>query len=145
VKSVLREREDYQRLILERLNEDNGYVIRDATHYGQKFAMDTELLFSFLESTQPDIMEKLRRFYQETTEQIIINHINNEINKENRSLLDVLKNGVDFDSGAGGLSQEPPGSPRFSKKSVTFAKSASLPIAVLTRLTKRQAITIPLP
>jgi len=84
MKSVLREREDYQRLILERLNEDNGYAIRHATNYDQKYAMDTELLFSFLESTQPDTMEKLRRFYQEATEQTIINHINNEINKENR-------------------------------------------------------------
>ncbi|WP_249660873.1 type I restriction endonuclease subunit R [Lysinibacillus fusiformis] len=96
----LREKEDYQQLILERLNEDNGYLIRPADKYSSRLAMDTEVLLQFLENTQPDVMERLRKFYKNKTEQTIINFINQEINKSSRSLLDVLKNGVEFDNGA---------------------------------------------
>ncbi len=57
------------------------------------------MLFSFLEDTQPDKMEKLRKFYGDRTEKTIINYINQEINKKGRSLVDVFKNGVEFDNG----------------------------------------------
>ena len=60
----LREKEDYQKLILERLHEDNGYIIRPATAYNPAYAMDTEMLFTFLENTQPKTMEK----HEESTE-----------------------------------------------------------------------------
>ena len=49
----LREKEDFQRLILEHLRDDNAYQIRNAkTDFNPGLAMDTELLFSFLRSTQ---------------------------------------------------------------------------------------------
>ncbi|KSU64627.1 restriction endonuclease [[Bacillus] enclensis] len=96
----LREKEDYQQLILERLKEDNGYLIRPAVKYNPRLAIDTEVLLQFLENTQPDVMERLRKFYKNKTEQTIINFINQEINKSSRSLIDVLKNGVEFDNGA---------------------------------------------
>lgn len=64
----LREKEDFQKLILERLHEDNGYIIRPATAYNPAYAMDTEMLFTFLENTQPKTMDKLRGIYGEKTE-----------------------------------------------------------------------------
>lgn len=95
----LREKEDYQKLILERLHEDNGFIIRDNGCFNAALAMDTELLLQFLRSTQKDQLEKLDRFYQDKTDEIIINTINNQINKSTRGLIDVLKHGIEFDNG----------------------------------------------
>ena len=95
----LREKEDYQKLILEYLDKNNGYIVRDAEQFNAGFAMDIEMLFKFLENTQKNELEALRKLYGGQTEEIIINYLNNEINKEYRSLLDVLKNGIEFDTG----------------------------------------------
>ncbi|GMO41850.1 MAG: hypothetical protein Ta2F_17860 [Termitinemataceae bacterium] len=65
-KGQLRECEDFQQLIIEHLTIDNGYALRSCNqHYNTKYAMDTELLFSFFEATQPDVMEKLKKIYTE--------------------------------------------------------------------------------
>ena len=61
--------------------------------------MDVELLFSFLQATQPDALARLEKLYGGKTRQTILNYINNEVNKKSRSLLDVLKHGVEFDNG----------------------------------------------
>ena len=61
--------------------------------------MDTKMLLEFLESTQADTMEGLRAIYKDRTEETIINYINAEINKPSRGLIDVIKHGVEFDSG----------------------------------------------
>ena len=96
----LQEKKDYQKLILERLDKDNGFRIRPNTAYHAGFAMDTELLLEFLEDTQHETMEQLRRMYKERTNETVINHFNAEINRESRSLIDVIKHGVEFDNGA---------------------------------------------
>lgn len=96
----LREKEDFQQLIIERLHEDNDFVVRTADKFHPGLAMDTEILFAFLEDTQADTMEKLRKIYKERTEDTILNYINAEINKESRGLIDVIKHGVEFDNGA---------------------------------------------
>ena len=95
----LKEREDYQQLILERLRDDNGYRIRPAEKFSPGLAMDTEMLWEFLESTQGDVLTELRSIYKENTRETVVNYINAEINKESRGLIDVLKHGVEFDSG----------------------------------------------
>lgn len=96
----LKEKEDYQKLILERLKDDNEFRIRSNTEYKPGLAMDTGLLLEFLEDTQHDTMEQLRRMYKDRTEETIINYINSEINKDSRGLIDVIKHGVEFDNGA---------------------------------------------
>ena len=96
----LTEKADYQHLILEELRDNNGYVIRNAqTDWSAEFAMDTGMLFKFLTDTQPEQMDRLRKFYGDKTEKTVINYINREITKSSRSLIDVLKNGVEFDNG----------------------------------------------
>lgn len=95
----LREKEDYQQYILEMLNKENGYKIRPATAFEAGYGMDTSLLFEFLYATQEDSMVKLEKLYKDKTKQTVLNYINNEINKKTRSLLDVLKHGVEFDNG----------------------------------------------
>ena len=39
---------DYQKFLLERLEQDNGFVIRKASNYDRLFAVDREMLFQFL-------------------------------------------------------------------------------------------------
>lgn len=55
----LKERADYQAYILEMLREENGYQVRPSTAYDPGYGMDVELLFSFLQATQPDALARL--------------------------------------------------------------------------------------
>ena len=95
----LKEKTDYQAYILEMLRDENGYQVRSADAFESGYGMDTELLFAFLETTQKDALTQLEKLYKDKTRQTVLNYINNEINKKNRSLLDVLKHGVEFDNG----------------------------------------------
>lgn len=95
----LKEKTDYQAYILEMLRDENGYQVRPSDAFEPGYGMDTELLFSFLAATQQEARAKLEKLYKDKTRQTIVNYINNEINKKNRSLLDVLKHGVEFDNG----------------------------------------------
>lgn len=61
---ILSEKE-YQHFIMERLEQDNGYTIRKATSYDRFFAVDRELLFRFLNDTQPEEMAALRKIYKD--------------------------------------------------------------------------------
>ena len=47
--------------------------------FGQE---NMEVLLEFLEDTQHDEMERLRRMYKDRTNDTVINYINSEINKE---------------------------------------------------------------
>lgn len=96
----LKEKEDYQKLILDELHDNNGFRIHPNTAYKPGLAMDTDMLLEFLEDTQADTMEQLCRMYKERTNETIINYINSEINKDSRGLIDVMKHGVEFDNGA---------------------------------------------
>lgn len=87
---------DYQRFLLERLVQENGYVLRNAKDYDRLFAMDRETLFQFLNTTQPDTMDYLRKIYKDALEDTIVNFINAETTKARGSLIDVLKHGVEI-------------------------------------------------
>lgn len=62
--SILAEKE-YQKFLLERLEKDNGYVIHKASNFDRYFAVDREMLFKFLEDTQHETMEYLRKIYKQ--------------------------------------------------------------------------------
>ena len=95
----LKEKADYQAYILEMLRDENGYQVRPSDAFEPGYGMDTELLFTFLEATQKDALTRLEKLYKDKTRLTVLNYINNEINKKNRSMLDVLKHGVEFDNG----------------------------------------------
>lgn len=86
---------DYQKFIIQRLVE-NGYVVRDAANYDRRFAMDPDMLFKFLEETQPQKMAKVRNTLKENYHEGILNFLNLEICKSSRSLVDVLKHGIEI-------------------------------------------------
>ena len=93
--NILSEKE-YQKFIIERLKEDNGYIVRKASNYDRLFAADRELLFKFLNDTQAETMDKLRKIYKDDLEDTIINFINTETTKKRGCLLDVLKHGIEL-------------------------------------------------
>ena len=93
--SILTEKE-YQHFIMDRLSQDNGYVVRKATSYDRLFAMDRELLFQFLNDTQSDEMAALRKIYKADLEDTLVSFINAETTKARGSLLDVLKHGIEI-------------------------------------------------
>jgi type I restriction enzyme R subunit len=93
--SVLSEKE-YQHFIMRYLEQQNGYFIRDAKQYDRLHAIDRELLFKFLNDTQPDAMERLRRIYKGDLEDTIVGLINTEVTKSRGCLLNVLKHGIEI-------------------------------------------------
>ena len=93
--SIVSEKE-YQKFLLERLEKDNGYVIRKASNFDRYFAVDREMLFKFLEDTQHETMEYLRKIYKADLEETIVSFINAEATKARGSLLDVLKHGIEI-------------------------------------------------
>ena len=92
---------DYQKFIIQRLVE-NGYVVRQAgsrekeKDYDRRFAMDPDMLFKFLEETQPQKMAKVRNTLKENYREGFLNFLNLEICKSQRSLIDVLKKGIEI-------------------------------------------------
>lgn len=91
--NILSEKE-YQRYIMQILEKQNGYLIRPNAKFDRRFAMDNEMLFAFLNATQPKTMEALGKIYGDKTEDTIVNFLNAEITKQKSSLLSVLKHGV---------------------------------------------------
>lgn len=88
--------------ILQNMNFSRYYRNRGKFIYGfdpNIIPLSSHIFLEFLESTQHDTMEQLRRMYKERTEETVINYINAEINKESRGLIDVIKHGVEFDNG----------------------------------------------
>lgn len=93
--SILSEKE-YQHFIIDKLEKNNGYVVRKAANYDRLFAVDREILFKFLNDTQPEQMDTLRKIYKNDREDTIVNFINSETTKTRGSLLDVLKHGIEM-------------------------------------------------
>ena len=93
--SILSEKE-YQKFLLERLEKDNGFVVRKATNFDRYYAVDREMLFKFLNDTQSDTMDYLRKIYKDDLEATIVSFINAETTKTRGSLIEVLKHGIEL-------------------------------------------------
>ena len=86
----------YQHEIMDYLQDHDGYRIRKATDYDRAFAMDRGMLFEFLNQSQPDVMDELRKIFKEDTEETIVNVINQSATSEKSSLVEVLKSGIEI-------------------------------------------------
>ena len=93
--SILSEKE-YQKFLLERLEKDNGFVVRKSTNFDRYYAVDREMLFKFLNDTQSDTMDYLRKIYKDDLEETIVSFINAETTKTRGSLIEVLKHGIEL-------------------------------------------------
>lgn len=93
--AILSEKE-YQSEILSILRDQNGYTIRNAKDFDRRFALDREMMFAFLNDTQPETMDKLRKIHKDKLEDTLVSFINGECAKKRGSLLDVLRHGVEI-------------------------------------------------
>jgi len=86
----------YQHEIMEYLKDENGYRIRKDSDYDRLFAVDREMLFEFLNKSQPDVMEELYKIFKSDTEETIVNVINQSATSDKSSLVETLKGGIEI-------------------------------------------------
>ncbi|WP_294134186.1 type I restriction endonuclease subunit R [uncultured Clostridium sp.] len=86
----------YQHFIMDYLKKNNGYLVRKDKDFDRFYAMDREMLFKFLNDTQPDEMDKLLKIYKHDLEETLVSYINMEMTKKRGSLLYVLKHGIEI-------------------------------------------------
>ena len=86
----------YQHEIMDYLHDYNGYTIRKNKSFDRYYALDREMLFKFLDQSQPDVMAELRKIFKQDTEDTIVNVINEAATANKSSLVEVFKNGVEI-------------------------------------------------
>ena len=52
---------EYQSELLATLRDQNGFIIRNAADFDRRFALDCEMLFGFLNDTQPETIEEYKK------------------------------------------------------------------------------------
>ena len=78
--------------IAQYLVNENGYILRENTSYDNKDWLDEDVLFQFLETTQPKAVEKLKRYHKELYKQKIVKRINDQI--QAKGIIEVLRKGI---------------------------------------------------
>jgi type I restriction enzyme R subunit len=74
------------------LSNENGFLLRANTDYDNVACLDKELLFQFLEATQPKTVAKLKAFHKDLYEQKIIKRLNDQI--QAKGVIEVLRKGI---------------------------------------------------
>lgn len=74
------------------LANENGYLLRENKAYDNVACFDSELLFEFLEATQPKAVAKLKAFHKDLYEQKISKRINDQIKA--KGVIEVLRKGI---------------------------------------------------
>lgn len=69
-----------------------GYIKGDPADYDREYAIDTKMLFDFLEDTQPKKLQKFKEAYKEQYKAKILYRLNQELNQ--RGMVDVLRHGI---------------------------------------------------
>ena len=86
----------YQHEFMDYLESMNGYRIRKNTEYDRYYAIDREVLFEFLNKSQPDVMAELQKIFKADLEETLVNVINQAVTESKSSLVEVLKSGVEI-------------------------------------------------
>ena len=82
----------FEKLIADYLVENNNYILRSNENYDAANCIDADLLFEFLEKTQPKEVEKLKLFHKDLYRQKITKRIFEEIHK--KGIIEVLRKGI---------------------------------------------------
>src|SRR5690554_5939599 len=82
----------FEKHIVDYLVDSNGYVERPNTHYDNVSCIDEELLFQFLEVTQPKAVEKLKNYHKDLFRQKIVKRLNDQIKQ--KGIIEVLRKGI---------------------------------------------------
>lgn len=74
------------------LADVNQYLLRENKSYDNVSCIDSELLFQFLEATQPKAVAKLKTYHKDLYEQKIIKRLNDQI--QAKGVIEVLRKGI---------------------------------------------------
>lgn len=78
--------------ITQYLVDENKYIQRENKVYDNTNCIDSELLFQFLEATQPKAVAKLKNYHKELYQQKIIKRFNDQI--QAKGIIEVLRKGI---------------------------------------------------
>nr|WP_199000912.1 type I restriction endonuclease [Flavobacterium sp. ASV13] len=78
--------------ITQYLVDVNQYIQRENKVYDNSNCLDQELLFQFLESTQPKAVAKLKQYHKDLYQQKIIKRLNDQI--QAKGIIEVLRKGI---------------------------------------------------
>lgn len=82
----------FEKHIVDYLVDSNNYIQRENSHYDNINCVDEDLLFQFLEVTQPTALEKLKRYHKDLYKQKIVKRINDQIKQ--KGVIEVLRKGI---------------------------------------------------
>lgn len=71
---------------------NSGYIKGNPSDYNKEFAIDTKLLFEFLEVTQSTKMKKLKDIYKDQYQFKVLSRLDKELTQ--RGMIDVLRHGI---------------------------------------------------
>ncbi|MBN1116289.1 MAG: hypothetical protein JXA77_03725, partial [Bacteroidales bacterium] len=74
------------------LVEENKYLLRENKFYDNVSCLDIELLFQFLETTQPKALAKLKTYHKDLYKQKITKRLNDQI--QAKGIIEVLRKGI---------------------------------------------------
>lgn len=74
------------------LVEENNYLLRENKIYDNVSCIDNELLFQFLEATQPKAVAKIKTYHKDLYEQKIVKRLNDQI--QAKGIIEVLRKGI---------------------------------------------------
>ncbi|MDP2037636.1 MAG: type I restriction endonuclease, partial [Ignavibacteria bacterium] len=81
----------FETAITDYLVEKNGYTQTNPQDFNRELALDTKILFSFLQETQPNEWQRSLTIHGNQIEQKLLARLSQEI--DNRGILDVIRNG----------------------------------------------------
>jgi len=81
-----------EKYISEYLVDVNKYLPRENSNYDSTACIDKELLFQFLDCTQPKAMSKIKNYHKELYKQKIIKRLNDQI--QSKGIIEVLRKGI---------------------------------------------------
>lgn len=117
---------DFEKFIVKKLVE-GGYLERDFTKengWHREYAIDEEILFKFLEDSQPEVMAKLKKVFKAKYRETILRYINNETMKVGGDgLLGVLKNGIEIANETLYLLYRKPEHPKVKRQTELYNKN----------------------
>mgnify|MGYP000998542702 CR=1 FL=1 len=71
---------------------NDGYIKGNPADFSKEYAIDTEILFEFLEDTQPKKVQRLKEIYKDQYRSKVLNRLDTELKK--RGIIDVLRHGI---------------------------------------------------
>lgn len=89
---------EFQKYMLHELIDTQGYVLRTDDNFNKYYALDPELLFQFLWTSQSDEMADLQRIYKDKLNETILNRIRQAEMQPNQGRVYLLKHGIEMNS-----------------------------------------------